>query len=118
MHVKKLSVSNKLICTAMYTLMDMLFLAAGLLLLTHVILCLVAARRLKERGEAIRELFGTSSRSVRLLRARSYLPWIRLHLDPLSPTARILVFTTRLTGFIFSVTLLAIIAIAYFIAWS
>jgi hypothetical protein len=102
----------------MYTLMDMLFLGAALLLLTHLILCLVAARRLKDRGEALKELFGTSSRTVRLLRARCYLPWIRVHLGPLSPTARILVFATRLTGFILSITLLAVIAIAYLIAWS
>jgi hypothetical protein len=102
----------------MYTLMDMLFFAAGILLLAHLIFCVVAARRLIDHGGAISQLFGTSNRSVRLLRVRYYLPWIRLDLGPLSPIARILVFATRLTGFLFFIALSAFIAIAYLIAWS
>jgi hypothetical protein len=101
----------------MYTIVDVLFFAAGILLLAHLILCAVAARWLDQREPVVRELFGPATRRLRLLRLRYCLPWLPLPFSRLSPSATVVVVAVRLTGFLFSISLLAFIGFAYVLAW-
>lgn len=95
---------------SMDTILDTLFFVAGACLIAHIGLCIWLQRRLKVREDLLQELFSIPNEvvtrggnvSVRLLRARYYLPWVRLALrNPQLDSLDLIVLAAgRMTGLI------------------
>jgi hypothetical protein len=102
----------------MDTLMDTLIVVAGIALVSHVALCVVLQRRLREHEDVLKELFAIpNSRlsegvGVRLLRVRYYLPWAKSGLDSsrIDAVSRTVLVAARVTGLVVPIALLAFLA--------
>ena len=112
-----------LLGTSMDVLLDVLFFVAGICLLVHIGLCLWLQRRLRNREELLQELFAIPNEivaggrhvGVRLLRARYYLPWVRLapHNSQLDALERILLAAGKMTGLIVPMGCLAFFILSF-----
>jgi hypothetical protein len=98
-------------------LLDGLFFAGGGCLHAHLGICSWAQRRLSDHEDLRRRLFAIpneilmrdSGVEVRLLRARYYLPWVRISLGDvqLDSLSRIALTLARVTGLVTPIALLA-----------
>jgi hypothetical protein len=101
--------------------MDMagvLFYAGGMAMLAHIALCALLVRGLSDNDAAKEALMAIPNRpltpatSIRLLRARYYLPWQSLPpaIDELDPWIRRTLMAARITGLLFVVSMLGFFA--------
>jgi hypothetical protein len=84
----------------------LLFFASGMAMLAHLALCALLVRGLADNGVVKEALMAIPNRplhptsSMRLLRARYYLPWQSLPptINELEPRVRFILQTARITG--------------------
>ncbi|MBS0380707.1 MAG: hypothetical protein JSS29_19675 [Proteobacteria bacterium] len=101
--------------------MDKLIVVAGVALVSHLALCMVLLRRLRDREDLLKELFAvpnsrlSEGRGVKILRVRYYLPWggSALGGTPIDAVSRAALVAARLTGMAVPVALLAFLAIPF-----
>ena len=94
------------------------FFAGGVAMLAHIALCALLVRGVANNGAAKETLMAIPNRplaptsSIRLLRARYYLPWRSLPptINELEPWVRRTLLTARITGLIFVVSMVGFLA--------
>jgi hypothetical protein len=94
------------------------FFAGGVAMLAHIALCALLVRGLADNGAAREALMAIPNRplaptsSIRLLRARYYLPWQSLPptLNQLDPWTRRILQAARISGLLFVVSMLGFLA--------
>jgi hypothetical protein len=96
----------------------LLFFAGGLAMLAHIALCALLVRGLANNGAVKEALMAIPNRplaptsSIRLLRARYYLPWQSLPptINELEPWVRRTLQTARITGLLCVVSMVGFLA--------
>jgi hypothetical protein len=94
------------------------FFAGGVAMLAHIALCALLLRGLANNGAAKEALMAIPNRplaptsSIRLLRARYYLPWQALPptINELEPWVRRTLLTARITGLLCVVSMVGFLA--------
>jgi hypothetical protein len=94
------------------------FFAGGVVMLAHIALCALLVRGLADNGAAKEALMAIPNRplaptsSIRLLRARYYLPWQSLPptLNQLDPWTRRILQAARISGLLFVASMLGFLA--------
>jgi hypothetical protein len=94
------------------------FFAGGMAILVHIALCALLVRGLANNGAAKEALMAIPNRplaptsSIRLLRARYYLPWQSLPptINELEPWVRRTLQTARITGLLCVVSMVGFLA--------
>jgi hypothetical protein len=97
---------------------ELFFFAGGAAMLAHIALCALLVRGLANNGAAKEALMAIPNRplaptsSIRLLRARYYLPWQSLPptIHEMEPWVRKTLLTARITGLLFVVSMVGFLA--------
>jgi hypothetical protein len=95
--------------------MDVLIVVAGAAGAIHLALCVIILARLRGNQNALEDLFAVPNKALagatsrfRLLRARYYLPWVRLpkSVDSVDEFNRALIFLARIAGLVIPIAFL------------